>query len=161
MPKRSKQKIPFIYRLKQHFKKKITLWFVVNNDFNFLDGEEYADKECTVYSVTDTEERAKEYVNKAIFMKHLQHFVAWCYAQHINVKNPYSPSPELWSKYYNTVWAGLEKFPYRIQKETYDIEDIAAMFRIFNNSIPMGCSYETKMEIEDFISKTKAMLDKK
>lgn len=112
------------------------------------------------YSLVTSKKEAKECVDRLIFLSHRNHFFAWCNNRNIKLKHKDFPDKHLWDYYYKLVWP-TEKNPYVIKKIKYDTKDIASLFRMMNNVPILGCSYETSMELDNYIKVNHITIDKK
>jgi hypothetical protein len=126
--------------------KKIIL-YLITNKVDIAKKDKLDDVLC--YSITTTKQEAEECINRLLFIEHRQHFLAWCANKNITIANPYYPDQKIWELYYKLVWSD-EPIPYIIQRVEYNLKSIASIFRMFNNTPPIGCSYETEMEIKRF-----------
>jgi hypothetical protein len=122
-------------------------FYLITNKVNIKDKNNIDNLIC--YSITNTKKQAEEYIARLLFMQHRNHFLAWCNNRNIIIKDSYYPEHSLWKTYYNLVWPNEKKI-YAIQQVKYKSQDMASILRMFNNSIPVGCSFETEEEYKHY-----------
>lgn len=135
--------------------KKSTFYLVTNN-INLNSKDDAKDFRC--YTITISHKQAEEYIQRINFITHRNHFIAWCNNNDIHLKDDYFPDEAIWQKYYNLVWKD-EKPRYFIQKIKYSLTTLASLLRMYNNVIPLGCSYETDAEYDKFVKENHISID--
>ena len=124
------------------FKKPKTIEFYVvtpneeqtNENFNFL-------------TITSKKEHCQEYIHRRLLIENKEHYLSWCSLREIDYKKE-----ESW-KLYIVSTDSIQFNKYIISKVKYTITDVATIFRMFNNYVPIGVSYEDPKEINNFFSK--------
>lgn len=102
----------------------------------------------TFLTLTRTKEQAKEYAHTLFRYDHEAHFIQWCSLRDLN-----EDDPKTWSEYYDTCISDDDKQSYLISKVYYNLDNILSMLRMFGGCIPLGCSFESDMEMDRFIEK--------
>jgi hypothetical protein len=125
-------------------KPKIIELFVVTNNIPF-DGNDVDLSSLKFFTITDKKEHCEEYVNRRLFLEHKEHFVSWCGLRELDYKD--TSSWELYIKSTNNIPFGK----YVISKIKYKLDDVATIFRMFNGCVPIGTTYEDRMEVIQFM----------
>lgn len=115
--------------------KNIKLYFV--QDRNYL----YFNNDLTqpnILCVTATEKEAKEYINRKLLQDNYSHYFNWCSLRNISIDD------SSWTFYLkmNTVIN-----PYIYSKVKVSHSSIANLFRMFYGCNPIGCSFDTVIEV--------------
>ena len=118
--------------------------FVVTNNIP-LDGNDVDLSSLKFFTITDKKEHCEEYVNRRLFLEHKEHFISWCGLRELDYKD--TKSWELYIKSTSNIPFGK----YVISKIKYKLDDIATIFRMFNGCVPIGTTYEDKMEVIQFM----------
>lgn len=100
-----------------------------------------------MYTLVARKSDALEYVRKYFIAKHIQHFKSWC---QIHNKKINDSSVEF--EYVNLLDED-ELNSISISKAYYRKDDIASICRVALDAVPVGASYETEAEWEDFLDK--------
>ena len=115
----------------------MNLYAVARNSPNFsLDN-------CKFLTISRTEKMCREYVYRLAKLENLDHFNMWC-----NLHN-YEASDELFNKYLIDTERLLD---FKIIKIKYSLNDICSLLRILMECQPIGCSYESVIEQQDFLN---------
>jgi hypothetical protein len=105
-----------------------------NDSFNFL-------------TITSKKEHCQEYIHRRLLIENKEHYTSWCSLRGIDYKQEGT-----WESYIAST--GSVKFDkYIISKVKYDITSVATIFRMFNDYVPIGASYEDPQEVNNFFSK--------
>jgi len=118
--------------------------FVVTNNIPF-DGNNVDLSSLKFFTITDKKEYCEEYVNRRLFLEHKEHFMSWCGLRELDYKD--TKSWELYAKSTGSIPFGK----YVISKIKYKLDDVATIFRMFNGCVPIGTTYEDKMEVIQFM----------
>lgn len=100
-------------------------------------------------TVTTKKELCEEYINRRLFIEHKDHYVSWCGLREIDYKDKKS-----WFSYVSST-DSVPMNKYIINKVTYSIDDVATIFRLYNNCMPIGTSYEDDFEVGSFLESLK------
>lgn len=125
--------------MKKYLKKKILLYAVLNAS---ITSDNFS--EDNILSYAPTLKDANEYVSRRVFYDCKEHYIIWCQFRNLDDRDENS-----WRQYYATL-SDEEKGKYYIAKLKYSIDDIALLFRLFNECIPVGASYEKPIEIQNY-----------
>jgi hypothetical protein len=109
------------------------------------DGKVMSVDNLRFYTITETIEEAKDYVNRRLYLDNRDHFVGWC-----NLRNINPDDDSNWEQYLTST-NNIQFGKYLINKVTYRLKDVALIFRMFNNCIPIGASYEEEVELVNFM----------
>ena len=82
-----------------------------------------------------------EYGYKYLRLKHFDHFKMWCELRSLSID-----SEAAWATYFTKVLTYEEKAGYAIAKQTYKLNNLAAVLRMFGGCFPLGCSFDTETE---------------
>jgi hypothetical protein len=118
--------------------------FVVTNNIPF-DGNDVDLSSLKFFTITNKKEHCEEYVNRRLFLEHKEHFMSWCGLRELDYKD--TKSWELYAKSTGSIPFGK----YVISKIKYKLDDVATIFRMFNGCVPIGTTYEDKMEVIQFM----------
>lgn len=104
------------------------------------------------YTFTNTYDQASEYLLKLyIYKDKYEHFISWC-DFHKKEKN----KTESMIEYIQAL--GVNLFDrYNILKVDYTLDNLASLFRIYNNCVPLGCYFETDLEVQTYSEMVKAI----
>lgn len=122
-------------RIKNIFRKKICLYLIYKNE-----------DENSLVSVVEKKEDVDEFIRRSILIYHYKHFKAWCKLRNIDYRNPVSENYYISNFIETADEETLNQYTYVIKKAYYTRSSIAAILRMFNSCLPMGCSYETSAE---------------
>ena len=104
------------------------------------------------YTFTNTYEEAAEYLVKLyIYKNKYEHFLQWC-EFHEKDKSDFLVICE----YIQSLEVNPADY-YNIGTISYTQENMASLFRIYNNCVPLNCSFETKFEQETYLELMKAL----
>ena len=119
--------------------KKITLYTISKCPLNSTE-EEFINNICTVVS---NKKHVGEYLINKVIIENWSHYSRWL---ELHEKQDVSLTRK---EYIQTVLNGAEEFrKYTVKKQIYTDNGIAAILRMTNRCIPVGCSYESAIEIE-------------
>lgn len=121
--------------------KKIKLFLVT-----LMEDENYEE----LFTITCKRKQAEEYINKRIYIESKEHFDAWCGLKGFDCSEGGKEFDRAWMKYFNDVVA-TNPPKYKIIELTYDASGVALMFRIYNQCLPIGCSYDEAIEAASVI----------
>lgn len=99
-----------------------------------------------IYSVVQSKKQAEEYINRLLYIENKTHFESWCALRGIE-SNPKSQDfIGSWFLYYNQCIAtSPAKYVYR--KMSYSLKDLIVLLRIYNQCVPIGCSFDDNLEL--------------
>lgn len=111
-----------------------------------------------ILSVVTSKKEAEEFINKLLYLEHIQDFDSWCFYKEI----PDNEKQNHWIEYFNTRLSKEEKNKYVYYKIIYRYTDLAVILRMFCGCKPIGCSFDTKDEYSYISAKSyiKQVLDK-
>ena len=122
--------------------KPFTLWAVFDNT---IDSD-------TPITFTTTREEAIIALDQYLYLKNYIHFRMWCNLRDLPINHGSS-----WSRYSQDILIdelstdpATNEAPYLITRLDYKPNIIASLLRSINNCIPLGCSFDTEEEIEEF-----------
>jgi hypothetical protein len=123
--------------------KTIEMFVVTNN--TPLEGNDIDLSSLKFFTITDKKEHCEEYINRRLFLEHKEHFVRWCELRELNYQETSS-----WELYIKST-GNIPFDKYIISKIKYKLEDVATIFRMFNGCVPIGTTYEDKIEVIQFM----------
>ena len=92
-------------------------------------------------TVTCSKKDCTEYSHLLMKLNHLSHFTLWCNYRKYNVEAFSS-----WLKYFQDCVPKEEASDYAIMRISYRRDNLASILRMFMGSIPLGASFENKLE---------------
>lgn len=122
-------------RFKNIFRKKICLYLIYRNE-----------DENSLVSIVENKEQVAEFIRRSILIYHYKHFKAWCKLRRMDYRSPVSENNYIDNFIETSDEESLSQYTYVIKKAYYTRSSIAAVLRMFNSCLPMGCSYETSAE---------------
>lgn len=123
-------------RIKNLFRKKVYLYLVYKNE-----------DDSSLVTVLEKEYQINEFINRNILVHNYKHFKAWCELRKIDYTKVESENAYI-DNFFNTATEeDLKKYTYIIKKAYYTKTALASILRMFNGCFPLGCSYETEVEI--------------
>ena len=122
-------------RIKNLFRKKICLYLIYKNK-----------DENSLVSVVEKKEQVDEFIRRSILVYNYTHFKSWCKLREIDYRNPISENYYINNFIETSDKETLSQYNCVVKKAYYTKSSIAAILRMFNSCIPMGCSYETNIE---------------
>lgn len=96
-------------------------------------------------TITLTQKEAFEYAVKQLRVIKFDHFEQWC-----NLRNYDVEDDKAFEEYYINCIDLEEKNEYLICKVQYKHRDIVAALRTLGKCVPLGCSFDTPLELEIF-----------
>lgn len=123
--------------------------FVVTPNYlgNDDSDKDFDPSEINFLTITAKKDECVEYINRRLLLESKQHFSSWCSLRDLDSKDP-----ENW-KAYIAFTGNVSMSKYVISKVKYKMTDVATIFRMFNDCIPIGVSYETDSEMLNFMQK--------
>lgn len=104
------------------------------------------------YTFTNTYQQAVEYLMKLyVYKDRYEHFLQWC---DFHKKDDTSLLDI--GEYINNLDINLLDY-YNIDKIEYSPDNLASLFRIYNNCVPLDCSYETNFEQQNYAELVKQL----
>lgn len=100
-------------------------------------------KEKALLTVVLHFKQTQEYILNKIILDHAPHYVSWC---ELNNKNKNSLDTRL-DYALNILNLKEEKQKYSVIKMRYPLPVIMIMLRLLNRCVPIGCSFDSKVEI--------------
>ena len=119
------------------WKKKITFYLVLDQKQN-----------NKILTITATKKEAIEFGYRFLKVKHYDHYNRWC-----ELKNLNPDSDNAWARYFMNVLTMEEKIQYAVAKRIYELNNVAAIMRMFAGCFPLGCSFDTPTEYSYLKSK--------
>lgn len=121
---------------KKLFNKTIPLYLVYKNE-----------NPESLVTVLANEKQINEFIDKMILVDNWEHFKMWCNLRKLDYKN-------INSQYYyidNYIETNPEevrsKYTFIVKKTLYTKEALSSILRMFNGCVPVGCSYESPVEV--------------
>ena len=121
---------------KKLFNKTIPLYLVYKNE-----------NPESLVTVLANENQINEFIDKMILVDNWEHFKMWCNLRKLDYKN-------VNSQYYyidNYIETNPEevrsKYTFIVKKTLYTKEALSSILRMFNGCVPVGCSYESPVEV--------------
>lgn len=106
---------------------------------------------CPALSITVTQEEAMQVVSHQLFLRHHDHYKAWCDCEGVE----YGFSSESWERYCSIFFVDPEEMEdedkYCIVEIKYNMEAIASILRMFSNCTPQFVEFENPMEWSYFV----------
>ena len=126
-------------------KKNIAFWCVIDKD-----------DESHFYTFTNTYAEASEYLMKLyVFKDRYEHFSQWC-----EFHNKDCNKLQDIAEYIMDLEVNLFD-NYKINKIEYSPRNLASLFRIYNNCVPLDCSFETDFEQQNYLELVKQLQEAK
>lgn len=122
-------------RIKRLFKKQIPLYLVYKND-----------NSNTLVTVLSEMDELGEFINKSIIATNFAHYKAWCNLRSLDYQEPTAEENYIINFLNTADEETLNKYTYVVKKVIYPKKALASILRMFNDCIPLGCSYESEME---------------
>lgn len=94
-----------------------------------------------ILTLTCTKMQAVDFCYRFLRVKHFDHFKMWCEMRDLDVN-----SESAWSTYFNNCIDKEERCEYLIHKKVYELNNVAAILRMFGGCLPMGCKFDTENE---------------
>lgn len=118
---------------------KITLYMVSICTLN-SDEDTFIDNLCTIVS---SKKEVEEYVKNKIIDDHKEHYNSW-----VKLHNK-TDTAKTRAEYIDLLFQDdPDSIPmFTVRKETYNAKGLASIFRIYNECVPLGCSYESNEEV--------------
>lgn len=117
--------------------KKITQYIVTNDCKSTEDME--------IFTVVCKKEQACEYIEQRVKLDNAEHFISWCNLRNLNPGDQMS-----WEKYAVSCDVSFDKYVFK--KVKIDERGIAAICRMCNHCLPIGCSFDEPAEYKRMIS---------
>ncbi len=123
-----------------------------NKLFNFYAVVDYVPDEsddCTnieelpYYTISINKDDCYEYIDKKEKFDNATHYNGWCFIHKYK-----KDSPKTWEKYKSIVLENAQR--YSVIKVNYSLKNLSVALRMLNNCVPIGCSYESPVEVEFF-----------
>lgn len=95
-------------------------------------------------SIVLTYKQAKEYVLSKIILDHMSHYIQWC---DLNGRKNKNSTQNKLDYALEVLDLEEEKKKYSILKIKYTRNALAVVLRIFSQCIPIGCSFDTVLEV--------------
>lgn len=124
-------------------KKKLIDFFVVTPFYDFNEAKDLGN--IQILTLTETEKDCEEYINNRLRIENRVHFSSWCSLHQKDVN-----ANESWQEYMNLGIVDITK--YYISKVSYTHANIAAILRMFNHCVPVGCNYDLPEEYNYLIN---------
>lgn len=99
--------------------------------------------ELSYYTVSVNEKDCYEYIDRKEKLDNASHYNSWCYIHKYN-----KDAPKTWNIYKSVVLENEKK--YCVIKIAYSLNNLSVALRMLNNCVPIGCSYESPVEVEFF-----------
>ena len=122
-------------RIKRLFKKQICLYLVYKND-----------NSNTLVTILSEMSELGEFINRSIIATNFAHYKAWCKLRGLDYQDPAAEENYVINFLDSAEEETLNKYTYMVKKATYPKKTVASILRMFNECIPLGCSYESEME---------------
>lgn len=122
-------------RIKNLFRKKVGLYLIYKDE-----------NENSLISVVEKKQQVDEFIRRTILVYHYKHFKAWCKLKNIDYTDPLSENAYIDNFIITSDEETLNQYTYIVKKAYYTKASIASILRMFNNCLPLGCSYETNAE---------------
>lgn len=110
--------------------KKVTYYIVIDNDVDM--------NNTHVYTVCQSKDNCKEFIDRYLLAKNVEHYESWCKLRKIESHNH-----DNWIQYKEML--GINN-NLRIVKVKNTLNNILAMIRKSYDCISVNCSYETDFE---------------
>ena len=124
-------------RIKNLFRKKVYLYLVYKNE-----------DDNSLVTVLEKEYQIDEFIHRNILIHNYKHFKAWCDLRKMDYTKIESENAYI-NNFLNTATEeDLKKYTYVIKKAYYTKTALASILRMFNGCFPLGCSYETEVEVD-------------
>ena len=122
--------------------RKIKVWAVVktDKDINKM-------KEC-IYTIVKNKEQADEYILRRFYVEYYSPFTYWC-----EIHDKDNKDIETFKSFMFTRYDKEELNKYSVIPITYTLDHLCALIRILSEFNPIGTSYESTLEIEQFLAK--------
>ena len=108
----------------------------------------HKDNPLKFLTITTTRKDAIEYANALLKNLHLEHFTLWC-----NVRNYVVDDPSAWLEYLINCINQEELKEYKVVKIYTNKANMAVIMRLFNGCVPLGCDFESDLEIKVYDKK--------
>lgn len=130
-------------------REKIIDLFVVTINYTGIEteGENFDPNKINFLTIASKKEECIEYINRRLLLENKEHFIGWCGLRDLDYKDF-----ESWKAYVAST-GNVSMNKYVVSKVKYRIKDVATIFRMFNECVPIGVSYETDAEMVNFMQK--------
>ena len=123
-------------RIKNLFRKKVYLYLVYKNE-----------DDSSLVTVLEKEYQIDEFIHRNILVHNYKHFKAWCDLRQLDYTKLESENAYVNNFLDTATEEDLKKYTYIIKKVYYTKTALASILRMFNGCFPLGCSYETEVEV--------------
>ncbi len=103
-----------------------------------------------IYTIVKTKKQANEYILFSFYNEYFSPFSYWCELHNQNVKDL-----DVFRSFMFTRYDEEEINKYTVISITYTLDQLCALIRTLAEFYPMGTSYETEVEVQQFLNKHK------
>ena len=103
-----------------------------------------------IYTIVKTKKQANEYILFSFYNEYFSPFSYWCELHNQNVKDL-----DVFRSFMFTRYDEEEINKYTVIPITYALDQLCALIRTLAEFYPMGTSYETEVEVQQFLNKHK------
>lgn len=121
---------------KHLFCKKIPLYLVYRNE-----------NPESLITVLPDKKQINEFIDRMIIVDNWDHFKMWCSLRKLDYKDPENQSSYIDSYVAANPDEAESRYTFIVRKTFYTKEALSAILRMFNGCVPIGCSYESPIEV--------------
>lgn len=121
---------------KHLFCKKIPLYLVYRNE-----------NPASLVAVLADKKQIDEFIDRMIIVDNWAHFKMWCNLRKLDYKSLESQYSYIDNYVATNPEEAESKYTFIVRKTLYTKEALASILRMFNGCVPIGCSYESPVEV--------------